>query len=262
MKKAVLLLFLLSILNLRSELLFKPFHAHTFEPRIGSFYQFDDEKLRLDIGYSHDLKTFDLNKSKIAIGADFFTYTRLRSNGRFKFPVETSDYFFGLNGSFKTLINDKEFGLRLRISHISSHLVDGYTVDGQFIKPPFTYSREFLDLAAGYYIWKKLRLYAGINYVFSTIPKNVEPITPQIGFDYEYNLINNIELVTGLDHRLVGIDEVYIANNTFELGLNFITSDKSKINLSYIFMDGRSIHGMFYQDFDNYSGLGFRVIFY
>jgi hypothetical protein len=263
MQKIIFFLILIFSTSLNAELLFKPFHAHTFEPRIGSFNQYQDEKLRLDIGYSHDIATFDLDeKSNITIGADFFTYTRLRSEGKFKFPVETSDYFFGLNSSYKTAINGKDFGVRFRIAHISSHLVDGYTNNGEFIKEPFTYSREFLDLAAGYYIWKQLRLYAGINYVFSTIPKNIEAITPQIGFDIHHKLYKNIEIVGGFDHRTVGVEEVYAGSNSFEAGINIITSEKAKINLTYIFMEGRSIHGMFYQDRDTYSGIGFRVIFY
>lgn len=263
MKKIVFLLIFIITFSLNAELLFKPFHAHTFEPRIGSFYQFDDDRLRLDIGYSHDIAVFNINdKNNLAIGADFFTYTRLRSEGKFKFPVETSDYFFGLNSSYKTKINDKEFGIRFRIAHISSHLVDGYTTDGDFIKAPFTFSREFLDIAAGYYVWNELRIYAGLNYIFSTIPKDVEAITPQIGFDIHHKLNRKIEFVGGFDHRSVGIDGVFMANNSIEAGINFITSDVAKINLSYIFIDGRSIHGMFYKDFDSFNGVGFRIIFY
>ena len=222
----------------------------------------DDEKLRLDIGYSHDLAKFELKSGKMAVGADFFTYTRLRSDGRFKFPVETSDYFFGLNGSYITEIAGKELGLRLRLSHISSHLVDGYSSDGEFWKEPFTYSREFLEFSAGWYIFDNVRVYAGINYIFSSIPDDIEAITPQFGFDAEMPINNSIELVCGFDHRTIGIDSEYAGANNFEGGVNFITSENAKISLFYSYYSGRSIHGMFYKEFDKYSSIGFKILFY
>lgn len=261
MKKLILLLLLFAI-NSKSELLFKPFLANPFEPRIGSIYQFDDEKLRLDIGYSHDLAKLNLSSGTIAFGADFFTYTRLRSDGRFKFPVETSDYFFGVNSSYSTEIFDKELSFRLRISHISSHLVDGFSKSGIFEKMPFTYSREFLDFAASLNLYENFRIYGGLNYVFSTIPKNVEAISTQIGFEYNHKLNELFELVIGYDNKLLGIDSEFAPQNALEAGFNIITSDNAKINLNYFYYEGRSIHGMFFDEFDNYSGLGFRIIFY
>ena len=78
------------------KLLFTPLTANVFEPRIGAMYQLSAEKLRLDIGASFDLadlKLFDGVETRF--GTDFFTFTRLRSERGFKFPVETSDYFFG-----------------------------------------------------------------------------------------------------------------------------------------------------------------------
>lgn len=262
MKKIILIFLVLSIFELNSELLFKPFLANTFEPRMGSLYQFDEEKLRLDIGYSHDFMNFNIGNNPFSVGADFFTYTRLRSEGRFKFPVETSDYFFGLNANYKTKLLSGELAFRLRISHISSHLVDGYSSDGVFNKMPFTYSREFFDLAAAWTVIDNLRLYIGVNYVFSVIPKDVGAVSPQLGFDYSYKINELIELNAGFDHKSSAIASEYSPQNSFEAGINIITSESAKINLNYFFYDGRSIHGLFYKDFENYSGIGFRVIFY
>nr|HPI19931.1 hypothetical protein [Candidatus Kapabacteria bacterium] len=59
LKKTILAIFLLpAFLFSQESLLFKPLTANVFEPRIGSFYQFSDEKLRLDIGTSIDLFDF------------------------------------------------------------------------------------------------------------------------------------------------------------------------------------------------------------
>jgi len=65
MKKYFLLLVFLAapyIAN-ASALLFKPLSAYIFEPRIGTFYQFSEEKLRLDIGTTVELINIDTDSS-------------------------------------------------------------------------------------------------------------------------------------------------------------------------------------------------------
>jgi hypothetical protein len=167
------------------KLLFTPLTANVFEPRIGSSYQFSSDRLRLDIGASFDLMDINISDEvETRFGTDFFTYTHLRSEGNFKFPVETSDYFFGINFSAKKSLEDIELSSRLRIAHISSHLVDGYAYKDRFYKEPFVYSREFSDLvlAAKY---SGLRGYFGWQVLFSKIPKNFS--------------LNNYQFWSGLD---------------------------------------------------------------
>ena len=77
-----------------------------------------------------------------------FTYTLLRGETDFHFPVDAVDYLFGVNFGYKNNFEkNKEFGARLRISHISAHFVDGHFDgstgnwrDGQI---PRVFSREF-----------------------------------------------------------------------------------------------------------------------
>ncbi|HYF01921.1 MAG TPA: hypothetical protein VEC36_00985, partial [Patescibacteria group bacterium] len=139
---------------------FTPLIANPLEGRVGAMYQFADNKLRLDIGNSIDV--YKLPNRDVAFGVDFYTFTRLRSEGNFKFPVETSDYYFGVNFSSSSLRDSKKYydeesdrtyevgfkpSLRLRLAHISSHLVDGLAdTSGKLEKKPFVYSREFADL--------------------------------------------------------------------------------------------------------------------
>ena len=79
------------------ELLFRPLTANHLESRIGTFYQHTEERLRLDIGHSLDLFEITNTGFLMRIGGDFFILSRLRSDGRMKFPVETADYYFGFN---------------------------------------------------------------------------------------------------------------------------------------------------------------------
>ena len=84
-----------------SDLNIQPFTANILEPKAGFLFSMDNNKLRLDISTSRDIvKWFDDGET-ISIGADLFTFTRLRSTDNFKFPVETIDYLFGLNAGYK-----------------------------------------------------------------------------------------------------------------------------------------------------------------
>lgn len=265
MKRLLIVALLLIIsysVNGFDKLLFKPLTANIFEPRIGSSYQFSSEKLRLDIGASFDLSKINISENiETRFGVDFFTYTRLRSAGSFKFPVETSDYFFGVNFSAKKNIQDIALFSRLRISHISSHLVDGYATGDQFNKSPFVYSREFTDLvlAAEYKIF---RFYLGWQLLFSKIPKDFATNNYQLGFDFERSLLSFLDLNGGYDLQIKGIGEIYTAMHSFQLGLYLAMSDETGISIDYNYFDGNSIHGMFYNERDVYSSIGFRIIYY
>jgi hypothetical protein len=260
----LLLFFLISFYQAESfdKLLFTPLTANVFEPRIGSSYQFSNEKLRLDIGASFDLADIDIFEDvEMRFGTDFFTFTRLRSEGGFKFPVETSDYFFGINFSAIRKLDLIELSSRLRIAHISAHLVDGYATGDTFHKPPFVYSREFTDLvlAAKYDI---VRFYFGWQMIFSTIPKDFEINNYQLGFDLKQPVLSFVDLIGGYDLRLIGIDSQYSTVHSLQAGLYVSMSERAGISIDYNYYEGKSIHGLFYKDKDIYSSLGFRVIYY
>lgn len=243
-------------------LLFKPLTANTFEPRVGCLFNSKDNKLRLDIGTSVDLIAINATKSyPLRLGADFFTYTRLRSQGRMKFPVETSDYFFGVNASGKTYLFEKPLFFRIRLAHISSHLVDGFAKDSIFLKMPFVYSREFADIVAAFDM-KSVRVYAGLNYIFSTKPKGIMPLNPQAGFDFEQKFNKWFSVRGGYDFKLLGINDVFTAVHTAQLGLFFKTDEYLGVLLNLNGFRGKSIHGMFYNENESYYGFGFQLYFY
>ncbi len=243
-------------------LLFRPLTANTFEPRIGAHYNTCDENLRLDIGASFDLLNFKYEKSALAFGTDFFTYTRLRSDNNFKFPVETSDYFFGVNSSYEHKLGDDLIEARFRLAHISSHLVDGFTEYGRFIKEPFVYSREFVDLYVVYEThftsWFSIRPYVGLTLVFSTIPDNVNQILPQIGIETEAKLNNNIKFHFAFDVK-DGENRIGYISQT---GVDFQFNKKFGVRLFYKYYNGNSMHGMFFDEKDIYNAVGFNVIYF
>ena len=241
--KYAVIVFMFTISIKASALNFKPLTAAIFEPRIGAFYQFDSEKLRLDIGSSVDLKTYKFeNNDKLSIGADFMTYTRLRTAGNFKFPVETSDYYFGVNTCLTDSIFNLPFSFRVRFAHISSHLVDGFADSNTFKKMPYVYSREFIDLLAAVQL-DEFRLYCGVNILYSVKPKNFTLLNPQLGLEYEHKLYSWLNITAAYDFRYLGIDGALNPVHSSQAGFKFITDNNVGLFLGAYYYSGKSMHG-------------------
>lgn len=247
----------------KADVLFEPLVANPFEARVGTIYDGKNDKMRLDIGTSLDLlEISNSEKHKINLGTDFMTYTRLRSEGKLKFPVETSDYFFGINFSgIYQLEDSNSLEYRIRVAHISSHLIDGYTnlPEYTFRQMPFVFSKEFVDALVALRIGDS-RVYVGLNSIFSTKPKNITNFVPQAGFEHKAELLNNLHLVGGYDVKLVGTNSVLQAQNAIQLGVKYQEKDKAGVFVGLYYFSGPSIHGMFYDKKDNYLGIGFQVI--
>lgn len=260
-KIAICASFVLALHSNLTALNFKPLVANPIEPRVGGIYEFADEKLRLDIGTSLDLAKFKMgDKTVLSVGTDFFTYTRLRTAGNFKFPVETSDYYFGLNSCYVDSSFKYPLSFRMRVAHISSHLVDGYADSVTFKKEPFVYSREFIDLVAAINI-DDFRFYAGVNMLYSTKPKDFLFLHPQIGFDYNYKLSNSVDLIAGYDFKYAGIHSAMHPVHSMQAGFKFNTSDDVAVFLGVYGYKGKSLHGLFYNENDDYLGTGFQIMF-
>lgn len=247
-----------------SDLNIQPFTANYLEPKAGFLISTDNNKLRLDISTSRDIiHWYQSDSSTISIGADLFTFTRLRSEDNFKFPVETIDYLFGLNAGYKKqLSNNKEFGLRFRLSHISAHLVDGqYDAQNQEWRDgrdPFVFSKEFIELFP-YYRISSLRAYTGFTYIFHILPENIKKFNVQLGFDYFVTQFGNENMTpfVAYDFKLEG-NESYVGKNIFSVGVKFGDWKNRGLSLYYTYISGKSIHGEYYDLNENYSAVGFN----
>lgn len=246
-----------------SDLNIQPFTANLLEPKAGFLISTDNNKLRLDISTSRDIIHWNKNGELISVGADVFTFTRLRSTDDFKFPVETIDYLFGINAGYKKLLcESNEIGLRFRLSHISTHLVDGqYDTQNQQWREgrvPFVYSKEFIELFP-YYRTGTLRGYLGFTYIFHIIPKEIKKINLQVGFDYFATQFGTDYLTpfVAYDFKLNGIDK-FIGNNIISVGIKFGNWQSKGLSFYYAYISGKSIHGQFYDLTENYSNIGFN----
>lgn len=265
----------------------EPPFAGKYEARVGSSYESVARKLRLDIGASVDLfghatgspaetiRDRDLSDTLVShwsVGTDFFTWTRLRSTGDFKFPVEAVDYYFGLNGAWhqnRGLLSD----LRLRVAHISAHLVDG---DPSFTDPAaqyMTYSREFADLMVGFnpgladgvsHPACRIRPYVGGLWLFHTIPDTLGRITPYAGFDgyWEPSRTLPVSVKFGYEARL-NTELEPIGEHLFRLGVK-LAPFAERVNGVLIegsYYAGRSPYGQHFWKREKFWSLGFAAEF-
>ena len=250
-------------------LLFKPLVADTYEPRDGMLAEAGKNRLRLDIGNSIDLLQYRFagDSSFLSMGTDFFTYTLLRGEQNFHFPVDASDYFFGINFNYKKSLSAGILSSRLRISHISSHFVDGHydnTVGAwKDSRPPIVYSREFLDGVLALEplsLNNDVRIYAGATYLFHVDPKNLARFMGDAGLEYHYKVWSNMYTYIAYQATVLKISGTSVRHN-IQAGEKIGSWDGRGLNLYASYFSGYSIHGEYYNVKDNYFALGFLIDF-
>ncbi len=252
--------------------LFSPLLADPTEPRIAVMPWLGDRYLQLDIGSSADL--YQSDSKKFAVGVDFGTYSLLHRSENFKFPVDTIDYLFGINASWKKPIKNEalpfdEFNARLRISHISAHFEDGHydAVAHQWIQGdcpftiPFVYSREFVNLvfalnSPGH------RVYGSYQYLYHSIPDGINPHSFQAGAE----LSTPGQSYVAADFKLLpkwetSLHETKGYRGTWNLqaGMRLKAIGLENVRLACNYYTGMSRHGMYFYRPESYSTLGVIV---
>ena len=245
---------------------FEPTRASVFEPRVGFLKNTNNKYLRLDIGAGIDLVGYNEKDTRYSFGVDAFTFSNLRAESNFKFPVDAIDYFFGVNFNYKkNLSDDLYFSSRLRVSHISSHLQDGHIYErSDTIFTPFTYSREFIDVAGvlDYYIKRTLiRNLFAINYLFSSIPDDFGAFALQYGFEVQYYVCEIISLYFSNDLRLTTVKDKTKLNENLEAGFRIGEFNSRGINVFFTYYDGQDYKGQYYDCYLNYKAIGMSVDF-
>lgn len=257
-------------------------YAGKIEARIGGAGETENDKLRLDIGGSVDLwsegpdetipagRDLRIEAYRTSFGADFFTWTRLRAAGGFKFPVEAVDYYFGVNAARRYnggLLRD----LRVRVAHISAHLVDG---DPSFTNPGqqyITYSREFIDAMVGFDAARifgsfssersAMRLYAGGLWMFHTIPDTLGVFTPYAGIDGYMPIVEDgmpLTLKYGYEARL-NTELEPIGEHQLRAGVKLGRPRSNGVLIEASYYSGRSMYGQHFSHREKFFSIGFAI---
>jgi hypothetical protein len=241
----------------------QPFTANFIEPRAGFQFLFGKTEIELDIGTTSDIYHYSTDNSVFSLGADLFTYTRLKGQTNFFFPVDAVDYLFGINAGYKISKLNKEYGFRFRLSHISAHFADGHfdtrLNEWKNGRNPQVYSREFIELFPFYRI-DGFRVYLGLTYLFHVIPKGIGKGIYQTGFDYYFSNLfkKNISPFIAYDFKLDNIGK-YSGSNILSLGVKFGKYDSKGFSISFNYFSGKSIHGEYFDITEHYTTLGVNL---
>ena len=241
----------------------QPFTANAIEAKAGFDIMLAREEIQLNVGTSRDFYRVISGNSSLSFGADFFTYSLLRSERDFHFPVDAIDYLFGVNAGYKITDDDKEYGFRLRLSHISAHFVDGHfdysTNSWRDGRKPQVYSREFIELFP-FVKFENLRLYTGFTYIFNITPKNLGKEIYQAGFDYYFPDagFGIFSPFVAYDFKISKIGN-FTGTNSFVLGVKFGHYDSKGFSIRFSYLSGKSIHGEYYDINEKYSSIGFNI---
>lgn len=249
-------------------------------PRIGAAYEPERERLRLDIGGTIPLLRSVVSKQsegriEAEIGADFFTWSRLRSEESFKFPVEAVDYYFGLyaTASDAWLFGDHpERSWRVvptfRIAHISAHLVDGDTLFGT-ASDPFVYSREFVELL-GEIEWRSedrdllIRSGLGARALFHAIPDVDNAVSPFLWIDGSYRPSSALPLTLQAGYWL-RLDNEFssqlgtLIEHRLRLAVLLAGVDQAGVSIETGYHRGRSVYGHYLLEEIATWSFGFRI---
>lgn len=186
MRRLALLFLFAFPLYLGAQSFWRPLTSSFLEPnRFATIYDHEATRLILEAGYGTEF----LHTQNVDFGAEILIWSGLKTLDNFRFPVETADYFFGFNAVLPAFPAYPFFTSRVRLSHISSHRVDG-TKDSVIGGSSSKFSREFISFEIQYIpIFDELPIRAmlGVKYIFHQVTK-VEP---------------PVQLIAALEHPLI-----------------------------------------------------------
>ncbi len=228
---------------------FHPWIASPWEPRIGAATFIGTDSLELYLGgYA---RLFGSRWQGWQIGAEGFTISRLRREAHFKFPVELIDYYFGVDYQHAGITLNVPWQLRLRLGHISAHVVDG-----AFDRlPSFVYSQEFVT-ATLRLIFAQLHVLGEIAYLFSVLPAQLDRLQPAVGATLHL-AVSGYLFLAGYQLRNTGIAGDRFWNHRIVLQ---VWPPALPLYFQLSFYNGKSYHGMLYDRTERFATFGVFVV--
>lgn len=248
---------------------FYPIKASFTEPRIGLQYFTENGKLKVDLGMSIDVFRYGVNANeKFSFGVDFMAYalgSKIKSK---QLPIETAEGYFGFNFSYKN--EEKNYRIRLKAIHNSSHLVDGLydaaTNNWGNGSKPISYSKDYLELTFAHSedIGKFILTYYGtIDYALVINPKDQKRLNGAIGFELPYRVADNFfgkDVYIFAAHQISSLGlEKYLFNNHSMTGFRFGNWESSGVVLYLSYYSGNNFFNQYYKERIKKISFGFFI---
>jgi hypothetical protein len=253
---------------------FSPLKANHQEARIGVFKYFTTSNLKVDIGNTIDVfgYVFQTSDARLTVGIDFMGYAYVTGAQGLRLQVDALDGFFGGNLTASRELDTGRLVARLRILHLSAHLVDGhYSLSKkQWIsREPISYTKDFGELVVVRKHRMKdadLRYYGGLSYATLVRPTELERFGFLAGIEFATSgILGNVAgHPTNLflaDHFSVGGHPVYTGNNQLQLGVKFGQWYGKGVVFYFSHYAGNSFFSEYFFERVSIVGAGFTVDF-
>ena len=168
------------------------------------------------------------------------------------FPMRDGDWYAGMYLSEAS----GPFSHRLDFEHFSSHLGD--SLEG--LRIPVFLSRENFNLTSSFQPFEELRIYARVGDWENIYPRGSDPFFCSAGTEIYSPPTDFIgTFLRGYltaDFQWKG--ETQSLNKNFELGFQWKSKkeDSRDVRLAFLYYNGHSDFGQFYQDFDEHWAIG------
>ncbi len=252
--------------------LFRPLLADPTETQLAVTTNLDD-RLNGDIGGSWEAADYAWDGADRDSGTDpdqgrplrFRTgihagvFSKLRRSGT-TFPLETADYLIGFHAD---LGNGRLTG-RFEYAHVSAHLADGYDGRDQAMRTTqaMTYSREYFTLYGSYEreaqgggMIGSARAYGSLRWSNHAIP-DVRRWRVQAGAELVSSPLADgaARAYLACDVRVFRDGDLSV-NRTAHAGMMFHNEGSRGLRLALVYHGGRSEHGQFHHQQDDYAGV-------
>jgi hypothetical protein len=230
--------------------------------------------MKLDIGGSMDFLGVRLradSTERLRLGADLFTYALSTSYRGLRLQVDAVDGYFGGHLVYRFQWNSATLLVRLRILHLSSHLLDGHYdlatetwIGGRL---PVPLSRDCGELTVGY-LWQwgpsELFLYAGVNQATLIRPSTMKRLTSHCGVtahtgSWAGPLLGVPVHLYAADHFALWGLESLSGTNILETGVKFGEWDGSGIRIFLSHHSGLEVYHQYFDVKTDAWGLGFGL---
>jgi hypothetical protein len=241
---------------LPGEPLFAPLIGDLQEPQYSIVARPDQNHFDGAIGQTVEFIQWQPNEAtKWSWGIEGSALLQLAATGPATYPLVVSDWCVG------TYFTEKSgnFSNRLEYKHVSSHLGDSliYTV------PRIIYSRESFKLTSSYDFSPNFRLYGGPCYWSHLSPDSSDPrLYFHGGLEVYTDYIPLFSATHGrcylsYDIKVLG-EAGGVVDQTLEIGVQWRWKKDShqSIRMAGVLYNGNSEYGQFYQNQDNFWGLG------
>jgi hypothetical protein len=255
--------------------LFAPLRANIEEPRIGVLKFLDAAEMKVDIGNAIDVFGLNYETFKLTAGIDFMAYAFTTGAQGLRLQIDALDGFFGgdLSGIL-FLSKEEQLQIRMRILHLSAHMVDGHYLpaSNSWIdnRAPIPFTRDFGELTIAHVLTPSfgiLRYYGGLSYATLVRPAAIRRFAFLAGYeivcDRLFGTVADKPTNIYFAHHIgvMGIP-AYTTTNTIQAGVKFGRWFERGPSFYIEYYAGMHMFSEYFNERLRTIGLGFTVDFF